>query len=111
MEKKYADIINEGKKNGKKLSEINAELKAAGATFHLDYTMTSDGPQVGWSEKEMAEGFIPAEEEPKDAQRTVDMKRRPEFAGTARLQHVPGGTYEVTYNELGYAVKAVRIHG
>lgn len=75
MEKKFAEIINEGKKNGKKLSEINAELKAAGATFHLDYTMTSDGPQVGWSEKEMAEGFIPAEEEPKDAQRTVDMRR------------------------------------
>ena len=30
MEKKFAEIINEGKKNGKKLSEINAELKAAG---------------------------------------------------------------------------------
>ena len=63
MEKKFAEIINEGKKNGKKLSEINAELKAAGATFHLDYTMTADGPQVGWSEKEMAEGFIPPQQE------------------------------------------------
>lgn len=58
MEKKFEQIINEGKKNGKKLSEINAELKAAGATFHLDYTMTPDGPQTGWSEKEMKEGFI-----------------------------------------------------
>lgn len=92
MEKKYADIINEGKKNGKKLSEINAELKAAGATFHLDYTMTSDGPQVGWSEKEMAEGFIPAEEEPKDAQRTVDMRRRPDLAGTKQSSGSPAAS-------------------
>ena len=38
MDKKYEEIINQGKKDGKKLSEINAELKAAGATFHLDYT-------------------------------------------------------------------------
>ena len=103
MEKKYADIINEGKKNGKTIEEINKLLKEAGANFHLN----PDGGTAGWTEAEMAEGFIPAEEEPKDAQRTVDMKRRPEFAGTARLQHVPGGTYEVTYNELGYAVKAV----
>ena len=107
MEKKYADIINEGKKNGKTIEEINKLLKEAGANFHLN----PDGGTAGWTEAEMAEGFIPAEEGPKDAQRTVDMKRRPEFAGTARLQHVPGGTYEVTYNELGYAVKAVRIHG
>ena len=26
MEKKFAEIINEGKKNGKKLSEINADI-------------------------------------------------------------------------------------
>ena len=89
------------------MEEINGELKAAGAGFHLDV----DDRVSGWTETEVAEGFIPAAEDPEDAQRTVDMKRRPEFAGTARLQHVPGGTYEVTYNELGYAVKAVRIHG
>ena len=53
MNKTFENIINEGKKNGKKLSEINAELKAAGATFHLDYTMTPDGPQTGWSKQEM----------------------------------------------------------
>ena len=110
MEKKYADIINEAKKDGKTSGEINAELKAAGATFHLDYTMTADGPQVGWSEKEMAEGFIPAEEEPKDAQRTVDMRRRPELAGTKQIQWIPGGKFEVTYDEDGYAKSAVRVN-
>lgn len=63
MEKKYAEIINEGKKNGKTIAEINAELKAAGATFHLD----ADGaPVEGWTEAEMANGFIPAEDDRKN---------------------------------------------
>lgn len=31
MEKKFEQIINEGKRTGKKVTEINAELKAAGA--------------------------------------------------------------------------------
>lgn len=32
MEKKYADIINEGKKNGKTIEEINKLLKEAAPT-------------------------------------------------------------------------------
>ena len=62
MNKIYENIINEGKKNGKTIAEINAELKAAGATFHLD----ADGSVVGWTEAEMAEGFIPAEDDRKN---------------------------------------------
>ena len=62
MEKKYVDIINEGKKNGKTIAEINAELKAAGADFHLN----PDGSVDGWTEAEMAEGFVPAEDDRKD---------------------------------------------
>ena len=62
MEKKYAEIINEGKKNGKTIEAVNAELKAAGANFHL----TPDGYIAGWSDKEMAEGFVPAEDDRKD---------------------------------------------
>ena len=61
MDKKYAEIITEGKKNGKTIAEINAELKAAGATFHLD----ADGSVDGWTEAEMAEGFVPAEDDGK----------------------------------------------
>ena len=101
MEKKYADIINEGKKNGKTIEEINKLLKEAGANFHLN-------PDGGTAE--MAEGFIPAEEEPKDAQRTVDMRRRPELAGTKQIQWIPGGKFEVTYDEDGYAKSAVRVN-
>ena len=111
MEKKFADIINEGKKNGKKLSEINAELKAAGATFHLDYTMmTPDGPQTGWSEKEMAEGFMPAETEPEDVKHLHDyMRRDPAKANTEEEVWTPEGHYRITFDEDGRPTKAVRV--
>ena len=62
MEKKYAEIITEGKKNGKTIEEINEALKEAGATFHLN----PDGGVAGWTEQEMKEGFIPAEDDGKD---------------------------------------------
>ena len=106
MEKKYAEIITEGKKQGAPVEAINAELKAAGANFHLN----PDGGTAGWTEAEMAEGFIPAEEEPKDAQRTVDMRRREDLAGTKQIQWIPGGKFEVEYDELGYAKSAVRVN-
>lgn len=63
MKKKFLDIINEGKATGKTIEAINAELKAAGANFHL----TPDGGIAGWTEQEMKEGFIPAEDDGKDA--------------------------------------------
>lgn len=106
MEKKYVDIINEGKKQGAPVEAINAELKAAGANFHLN----PDGGTEGWTDAEMAEGFIPAEEKPKDAQRTVDMRRREDLAGTKQIQWIPGGKFEVEYDELGYAKSAVRVN-
>lgn len=62
MEKKYAEIINEGKKNGKSIDEINEALKEAGANFHLN----PDGGVSGWTEQEMKEGFIPGEDDGKD---------------------------------------------
>lgn len=62
MEKKYAEIINEGKATGKSIEEINEALKAAGATFHLN----PDGGIAGWTEQEMKEGFIPGEDDGKD---------------------------------------------
>ena len=79
MEKKYVDIFNEGKKDGKTIEEINKLLKEAGANFHLN----ADGGTEGWTEAEMAEGFI---------------------------QWIPGGKFEVEYDELGYAKSAVRVN-
>ena len=58
----------------------------------------------------MGEGFIPAEEKPKEARRTLDMRRRMEFAGTEQIQWIPGGKFEVTYDEDGYAKSAVRVN-
>ena len=106
MEKKFAEIITEGKKQGAPVEAINAELKAAGANFHLD----PDGKVAGWTDAEMAEGFIPGEPA-KDAQRTVDMRRREDLAGTKQIQWIPGGMFEVEYDELGYAKSAVRVNG
>lgn len=63
MEKKYAEIITEGKAAGKSIEEINEALKEAGANFHL----SPDGGVAGWTKDEMREGFIPAEDDGKDA--------------------------------------------
>ena len=106
MEMKFEKIISEGKKSGKTIEEINKLLKEADANFHLN----ADGGTEGWTEAEMAEGFIPAEEEPKDAQSTVDMRRREDLAGTKQIQWIPGGKFEVEYDELGYAKSAVRVN-
>lgn len=101
MEKMFEKIISEGKKSGKSIEEINAELKAAGANFHLN----PDGGVAGWTDAEMEEGFIPAEEES-----NLDMRRRMEFAGTEQIQWIPGGRFAVSYDEDGYAKSAVRLH-
>ena len=63
MEKKFAEIINEGCKSGKTIAAINAELKAAGANFHLN---PFGAPVDGWTMAEMAEGFVHAEDDRKD---------------------------------------------
>lgn len=106
MNKTFENIINEGKKNGKKLSEINAELKAAGANFHLN----PDGGTAGWTEAEMAEGFIPAETEPEDVKHLHDyMRRNPAKANTEEEVWVPEGHYRITFDEDGRPTKAVRV--
>ena len=108
MNKIYENIINEGKKNGKPIETINAELKKAGANFHLN----PDGGVAGWTEQEMKEGFIPAEKEPEALPQTLDTRRREDLAGTVQIQRIVGATYEVTYDEDGYFIKASRVrHG
>ena len=108
MNKIYENIINEGKATGKPIEAINAELKAAGANFHLN----PDGGVAGWRDKEMAEGFIPAETEPEDVKHLHDyMRRDPAKANTEEEVWVPEGHYRITFDEDGHATKAVRING
>ena len=104
MEKKFAEIINEGKKNGESIEVINTKLNEAGANFHLNH----DGGVANWTVAEMAEGFIPGAPA-KDAQRELDMSRKMEFAGTKQIQWIPGGKFEVEYDENGYAKRAVKV--
>lgn len=83
MEKKYVDIINEGKKQGAPIEAVNAELKAAGANFHLN----ADGYVEGWTEAEMAEGFVPAEDDRKDGLYEIASDGKPVRLSTK----APGG--------------------
>ena len=108
MNKIYENIITEGKQNGKPIEAINADLKNAGANFHLN----PDGGVAGWTEQEMREGFIPAETEPEALPQTLDTHRREDLAGTVQIQRIVGATYEVTYDEDGDFIKASRVrHG
>lgn len=105
MEQKFREIINEGKKQGAPVEAINAELKAAGATFHLN----PDGGVAGWTDAEMAEGFMPGEPA-EDVKHLHDyMKFSKEKAGTEEVVSVPGGKYRITWDEDGHPVKAVRL--
>ena len=107
MDKRFADIINEGCKAGKTVEEINQELKAAGANFHLD----ADGKVAGWTDQEMAEGFRPGAPA-KDVKHMHDVMRYDtEKAGeTLRIQCAEG-VYDVTWDVYGHPEKAVRVNG
>lgn len=106
MKKKFADIINEGKKTGKTIEAINAELKAAGANFRLN----ADGAVAGWTEQEMKEGFTPAEKEPADVRHLHDyMRYDVAKAGQTVRVETPEGTYDITWDEGGHPEKAVRV--
>lgn len=106
MEKKFAEIINEGKQNGKTIETINKELKAAGANFHLN----PDSGVANWTEQEMKEGFIPAEAEPEDVRHLHDyMRYDVTKAGQTVRVETPEGTYDITWDEGGHPEKAVRV--
>ncbi len=106
MEKKFENIITGGKRKGKTAEEINKELKAAGANFHLN----PDGGAAGWTEDEMREGFIPAGTEPEDVKHLHDyMRYNPAKANTEEEIWVPEGHYRITFDEGGHPVKAVRV--
>ena len=105
MEKKFADIINEGCKAGKTIEAINAELKEAGANFHLN----PDGGVANWTKAEMAEGFRPGAPA-EDVKHLHDyMRRDPAKANTEEEVWVPEGHYRITFDEGGHPTTAVRV--
>lgn len=100
MEKKFEQIIKEGQAEGKTYEQINAELKAAGANFHL----ADDGRIV-----DPGEGFIEQPAKTEDVQRELDKTRRVDLKNKSDFQHFNGHTYEVFYNENGYVWKAKKV--
>lgn len=88
----YEKIIKEGQAAGKTCEQINAELKAAGANFHL----AEDGRIV-----DPGEGFIDQPAKTEEVRRELDRSPRPDLAGQTVEQHIAGATYRVTYNADG----------
>ena len=98
------EIIRKGFANGDSYEVINKALADAGFNLKLVSRDVS-----GWTEQEMKEGFNDGEPA-KDAVHLHDLMRvHKEFAGKEMELLCAEGKYKVTYNENGYAVKAVRI--
>lgn len=82
--------------------EANKALSEAKAISRFD----PDKSGRGWTEAEMAAGFKPGDPAVEVPDKP-DMSRRQELAGLTVAQRTKGGIYDVTYDELGYAKKAV----
>ena len=81
--------------------EANKALADAGSNIRLN----PDNAK-GWTEEQMENGFLPGEPAVELPERP-DMSRREELAGMTVVQRTKSGIYDVTYDEMGYAVKAV----
>lgn len=122
--KKFSEIIIEGQKANKTLDEINAELKAAGATFYLE--SMDEATAKAKALKEQEEGFKPGKEPLMvdgvlavmasdgkpikmegngTATKTPSMERDMSRAGTT----IEAGGFRLTYDENGYCKTKTRI--
>lgn len=123
--KKFSEIIIEGQKANKTLDEINAELKAVGATFHLE--SMDEATAKAKALKEQEEGFKPGEEplmvdgvlaimasdgkpikmegDKGTSVKTPTMARDMSRAGTT----IEAGGFRLTYDENGYCKTKTRI--
>lgn len=122
--KKFSEIIIEGQKANKTLDEINAELKAAGATFHLE--SMDEATAKAKALKEQEEGFKPGKEPLMvdgvlavmasdgkpikmegngTATKTPSMERDMSRADTT----IEAGGFRLTYDENGYCKSKTRI--
>ena len=97
------EIIRQGFANGDSYEVINKRLADGG--FNLKLVPRDNS---GWTEAEMKEGF--KEGEPaKDVVTLADlMKRNISMAGQEKVMWCKEGQYKITWDENGYAIKAVR---
>jgi hypothetical protein len=97
------EIIRQGLAHGDSYEVINKALADAG--FNLKLVPREN---TGWTEQEMKEGF--KEGEPGVVFPTLAdmMKRNMKMAGMEEEIWCKEGKYKITWNEDGYATKAVR---
>ena len=98
------EIIRQGLANGDSYAVINKRLADAG--FNLKLVPREN---AGWTEQEMEEGFIPANIKTPDSIHLADlMKPNVSMAGKEEILWCKEGQYKITWDENGYAIKAVR---
>ncbi len=96
------EIIEAYKKHQITADEANKALADARSNIRFN----PDNAK-GWTEEQMENGFLPGDPAVELPERP-DMSRREELAGMTVVQRTKGGIYDVTYDEMGYAVKAVK---
>lgn len=98
------DAIVEAYKNKQiTAEEANEALSAAGANFRFDPEKVGSG----WTDAQMEAGFKPGEPAD-DVPEKPDLSRNESLSGMTVAQCTKGGVYDVTYNSIGYAEKAVK---
>lgn len=103
---KATEIIQQGLAHGESYDLINERLKQAGFDFHLEKSRPE-----GWTEEEMKSGFIPADSETPDALHLADLMKRDALNANKEIRvSCAEGVYDITYDDGGYAVKAVRVN-
>ena len=97
------EIIRRGFANGDSYAVINKALADAG--FNLKLTLSENS---GWTEQEMKEGFNAGESANVPTTLAGLMKRNVSMAGREIDMLCKEGKYKITWDENGYAIKAVR---
>lgn len=97
------EIIRQGFAHGDSYEVINKALADAG--FNLKLVPREN---TGWTEQEMKEGFKEGEPGVVFPALADMMKRNMKMAGMEEEIWCKEGKYKITWNEDGYATKAVR---
>lgn len=97
------EIIRQGLAHGDSYEVINKALADAG--FNLKLVPSEN---TGWTEQEMKEGFKEGEPGVVFPALADMMKRNMKMAGMEEEIWCKEGKYKITWNEDGYATKAVR---
>lgn len=88
------------------LEEANAALEAARAPVRL--VCRTEAELGAKRQREDAEGYLPPDGTHAVLPKRPDMRRRPDLSGQTVRQRTAAGTFDVDYDEDGYAVRAMR---